>query len=173
MKIGKLLAAASVLLLVGAGCPSGQQPPAAGRSQVPPAELGGQAEPAQPAVPAQPATPPSATGTPAQPATPAEPAEPAAPPEVAGKNVTYNAQGQFEPNVLTVKAGTTVTWKNMSASPLWVASNPHPVHTDLAGFDAKTDIRTGETWSFTFTKPGNWGYHNHLQPFTTGTVIVQ
>lgn len=156
MKIGKMLAAASVLLLIGAGCP-------ARPAVTPPA--------AQPAQPAQPATPPSATGTPAQPAVPAQPAKPAEPP-AAGKNITYNAQGQFEPSVLTVKVGATVTWKNMSASPLWVASNPHPVHTDLPGLDAKTDIRTGETWSFTFDKAGTWGYHNHLQPFTTGSVIV-
>jgi plastocyanin len=89
-----------------------------------------------------------------------------------GTTVEYTEQG-FTPKTITVKVGTTVTWVNKDSDPMWVASNPHPIHTDLPGFDALKQIPTGETYSYTFTKVGNWGYHNHLNPSNTGTVVVE
>lgn len=86
--------------------------------------------------------------------------------------VEYTQQG-FAPKTITVKVGTTVTWINKDSDPMWVASNPHPIHTDLPGFDALKQIPTGETYSYTFTKVGNWGYHNHLNLSNTGTVVVE
>jgi plastocyanin len=56
---------------------------------------------------------------------------------------------------------------------MWVASDPHPIHTDYSAFDAKQGIAPGDTYSFTFTKTGNWGFHNHLNPSATGTITVQ
>lgn len=86
--------------------------------------------------------------------------------------VEYNGQG-FNPKSITVKVGDTVTWTNKDTDKLWVASNPHPVHTDYSGFDALKAIPTGETYSFTFTKVGTWGYHNHLEPDKKGEIIVE
>lgn len=86
--------------------------------------------------------------------------------------VEYNGQG-FNPKSITVKSGATVTWVNKDTDQLWVASNPHPTHTDYPGFDALKGIPTGETYSFTFTKVGKWGYHNHLEPDKTGEVVVE
>jgi plastocyanin len=168
MKRIALLAAS--LLLVGQGCKVGQQ--AEFKAQTPPA-----------AQPAQPATPPTEPGQKAQPAQPAEPPSDAIKAEIEANagvdvmvkleaKVTITAGGTFSPATLTVKKGTKVTWTNAGSLPVWPASAPHPVHTDYPGFDAKTDLRNGESWSFTFDKTGSWNYHNHLNPSVTGTVIV-
>jgi plastocyanin len=85
--------------------------------------------------------------------------------------VSYTASG-FQPHSITIKKGQTVTWTNKDSDELWVASNPHPTHTDYPGFDELKSIPTGQTYSFTFTKVGNWGYHNHLNPSQQGIVVV-
>lgn len=76
---------------------------------------------------------------------------------------------KFAPDTLTVKAGTTVKFVNGSSSPMWVASAPHPTHTDYPEFDQK---QSGNEYAFIFTRVGTWKYHNHLNPADTGTVIV-
>lgn len=86
--------------------------------------------------------------------------------------VAVTAGGTFSPAVVTIKAGDTVTWTNHATNPVWIASNPHPTHTDYPGFDSKAAIDPGKTYAFTFTKVGSWGYHNHLNPSVQGTVIV-
>lgn len=88
--------------------------------------------------------------------------------------VTYTATNAgFSPTVLHVKVGTTVMFKNMSNEGLWVASNPHPVHTGLPGLDARKSYGNGEVYMFTFTKIGTFGYHNHLHPEMMGTIVVE
>jgi len=156
----KLVLLAASLMLVGAGCAVGQQ--AAFQAQTPPA-----------AVPAQPATPPTEPGQPAQPAQPATPPSGQIQAQIGLKaSVSITAGGTFSPAVITVKKGTTVTWTNTGSAQVWIASNPHPTHTDYPGFDSKAAIGTGESYSFTFNKVGSWGYHNHLNPTVMGTVIV-
>ena len=90
----------------------------------------------------------------------------------ATQTVTYATSG-FNPQSLTIKAGDTVIFKNNSAADFWPASGPHPAHTNYPEFDAKKDISTGESYSFTFTRTGSWKYHNHLNPNLTGTITVQ
>lgn len=85
--------------------------------------------------------------------------------------VNFTANG-FEPHSITIKVGQTVMWTNKSSDDLWVASNPHPTHTDYPGFDELKSMPTGQTYSFTFTKVGNWGYHDHLNPSQQGKVVV-
>ncbi|MBI1813240.1 cupredoxin domain-containing protein [Candidatus Peregrinibacteria bacterium] len=86
--------------------------------------------------------------------------------------ISYSASG-FSPSTATVSAGTAVTFTNASSGPMWVASNPHPFHTDSPGFDAGKSLQHGETYQFIFTKRGRWGYHNHLNPTQGGTIVVQ
>lgn len=93
-------------------------------------------------------------------------------PTAAAATVRYTASG-FSPSLVKVKSGSTVTFKNESSEPMWVASDPHPIHTRLRGFDAKNGIGNGQTYSFTFTKAGRFGFHNHLNPSHTGTVVVR
>lgn len=78
----------------------------------------------------------------------------------------------YQPQTITVKAGTKVTWTNASGAMSNVSSDPHPVHTDypplnLGGF------ANGESASLLFDKPGTYKYHNHLNATQRGTVIVQ
>lgn len=78
----------------------------------------------------------------------------------------------FTPATVTVAAGTGVTFINNGQGAHWPASDPHPIHTGLPGFDAKRRLATGETYSFTFDKVGTWSFHDHLSPSTKGTIVV-
>jgi len=76
----------------------------------------------------------------------------------------------FSPATLTIKAGTTVIWKNTTAA-------PHTVTSDNGqSFDSGTSnpiaAQTG-TFSFTFTTPGTFAYHCEIHPFMKATIIVQ
>ena len=82
-------------------------------------------------------------------------------------------QNGFSPATVTIKEGGTVAFTNQGSQGMWVASDPHPQHTDYPDFDALRLYKPGETYSFTFTKPGTWHYHNHLDTGETGTVIVE
>lgn len=86
--------------------------------------------------------------------------------------VTYTDDG-FTPGTVTINSGETVKWVNQSSKPMWVASNPHPVHTDYAGLDELKSATKDETYSFTFTKAGTWKYHNHKAPRDGGVVVVK
>lgn len=79
----------------------------------------------------------------------------------------------LSPTSLTVLAGTTVTFVNNGQGAHQPASAFHPTHQVLPGFDAKRGLQTGETYTFTFTKPGTWSFHDHLNPSLTGRIIVQ
>ena len=90
-----------------------------------------------------------------------------------GGNVVEFTDNGFEPSTLTIKAGDTVTFENKSSDDFWPASNVHPTHLLYPGFDAKKPILDGGSYSFTFTKTGSWGYHNHLTPDIQGTIVVK
>lgn len=86
--------------------------------------------------------------------------------------VQYSDAG-FEPSSLTFSVGDTVTFANNSEKSLWVASDPHPSHTDYPAFDQKKEVGKGKSYSFTFTEKGTWKYHNHRAPQDGGTIIVK
>lgn len=90
----------------------------------------------------------------------------------APNTITYTDSG-FLPDTITIKAGTTVSFVNQSSSEMWVASNPHPTHTDLPGFDEKESVANGGSYQFTFNQLGTWGYHNHNNPGNKGEVVVE
>ncbi|OGL73104.1 hypothetical protein A3E39_04390 [Candidatus Uhrbacteria bacterium RIFCSPHIGHO2_12_FULL_60_25] len=93
-------------------------------------------------------------------------------PSDAGRFVEY-VNGGFSPNEIQIAPGTTVTFVNKTSQPLWVASDPHPAHTNLAGFDSKTVLDQGESYAFTFENVGKWDFHNHKSPGVKGRVIVK
>lgn len=86
--------------------------------------------------------------------------------------VEYKPDG-FVPNTLKISSGTKVTFTNVNAQKMWVASDPHPVHNGLADFDQLQAVDTGGNYTFTFNKTGNFGYHNHLLPSDKGLIIVE
>jgi plastocyanin len=71
----------------------------------------------------------------------------------------------FEPERLTIKAGTTVTWTNRD-------DIPHTVAAKDRSFKSKV-MDTDETYSFTFTTPGEYTYFCSLHPHMTATIVVQ
>lgn len=86
-------------------------------------------------------------------------------------NIIYQ-DGEFSPNILTIRKDTTIRFLNQGSDNMWIASNPHPTHTDLFDLDQKSVSRTGESYQYTFTIAGRWEYHNHVLPQATGTIIV-
>lgn len=86
--------------------------------------------------------------------------------------VNYTDKG-FNPSSLEIKAGETVQFVNQSGGGMWTASGPHPSHTAYPEFDAKKNIPSGGTYEFTFTKIGEWKYHNHAKAGMFGTIIVK
>jgi plastocyanin len=76
----------------------------------------------------------------------------------------------FSPATLTIKAGTTVTWKNTTAAAHTVTSD------DGKSFDsgiANPITAQSGTFSFTFTTAGTFPYHCAIHPFMMATIIVQ
>src|ERR1700704_594690 len=70
----------------------------------------------------------------------------------------------FEPKELTVKVGTTVTWKNRDDIPHTVVSP--------GKFRSKT-MDTDDSFAFTFTAAGDYKYFCSLHPHMTGMVKVE
>ena len=92
--------------------------------------------------------------------------------EVPKHIVNYTDKG-FSPSSLEIKLGETVQFANNSSGGMWVASGPHPSHTAYPEFDPKRNIPSGEIYEFTFTKIGEWKYHNHTKAGMYGTIIVK
>lgn len=86
--------------------------------------------------------------------------------------IIHMNEGGFYPSELTVPRGDTVIFENTDTRDRWPASNIHPTHGIYSEFDPKESISPGEEWQFKFTKIGSWKYHDHLNPKTTGTIIV-
>lgn len=91
----------------------------------------------------------------------------------AEENVVIRTDAGFLPATLRIKKGEMVIFKNEGTKSMWVASNPHPAHTDYPGFDAKRPYTKSESYSFSFINFGNWKYHNHFSPAEGGTIIVE
>jgi plastocyanin len=100
-------------------------------------------------------TPPRAAAA----AKPAAPAAAMSAPMVRIDNFTFNAA------TITVKVGTTVTWTNGD-------DIPHTVVAKDKSFKSKV-LDTGDTFTFTFTKAGEYDYFCSLHPHMTGRVIVK
>ena len=71
----------------------------------------------------------------------------------------------FKSPVVTVKPGTTVTWTNAD-------DIPHTVVSKDGLFKSKV-LDSGDRFSFTFAKPGQFGYFCSIHPHMTGMVIVK
>ena len=73
---------------------------------------------------------------------------------------------RFDPQVITVVIGVnnTVTWTNQD-------SIPHNVQGDSGSFFS-TDLSTGQSYSFTFTRAGTYPFHCTYYPIMSGVVTV-
>jgi plastocyanin len=71
----------------------------------------------------------------------------------------------FSPKEITVAPGTTVVWTNHDQTPHILLA------TDKSFFSPAMD--TGDSYRFTFTKAGDFGYFCTMHPFMTGIVHVR
>ena len=71
----------------------------------------------------------------------------------------------FEPERLTIKAGTTVTWKNED-------DIPHTVTSATKAFKSKA-LDTDDKFTTTLAKPGTYTYFCSIHPKMTGKVVVE
>ena len=70
---------------------------------------------------------------------------------------------QFQPHSVTIVQGGTVTWTNEDSA----------VH-DVSFTDGSTrDLKKGESYSKTFSKPGTYDYRCNIHPAMKGTVVVK
>lgn len=90
---------------------------------------------------------------------PAAPAAAMSTPVVKIDNFTFNAAS------ITVKVGTTVTWINGD-------DIPHTVVAKDKSFKSQV-LDTGDRFTFTFAKAGQFDYYCSIHPHMTGRVIVQ
>ena len=79
----------------------------------------------------------------------------------------------LHPDYLQIPEGGTVRFLNTDQQPRWPASDPHPTHEILNGFDPRRGLFPGDSFEFTFSQPGEWRYHDHLSPHRKGTILVQ
>jgi plastocyanin len=109
----------------------------------------------------------SSNGNAAAPTATTAPAATAVPTNTTGStaNEVDVANFHFSPAMLTVKVGTTVTWKGVSGS--------HTVTSD-AGAPMAFDqpISQGSTVTVTFTKAGTYNYHCSIHASMHGTIVV-
>jgi plastocyanin len=104
---------------------------------------------------------PTATGAPFP--TPV-PTWPQATPPVSGGAKVSIKYFAYNPQSLTIKVGTTVTWTNEDNA-------THTVTADTGVFNAS--INPGKSVSFTFTIAGTYQYHCDPHPDMIGTIVVQ
>ena len=69
----------------------------------------------------------------------------------------------FNPNILTVKQGETVTWVNEDSVPHKITSSTF----------SSEDLNQGDTFKFTFGTKGNFDYICGIHPSMKGKVVVE
>jgi plastocyanin len=81
---------------------------------------------------------------------------------------------RFEPKVLDIEPGDTVTWVNAEAEDHNVVAYPGGFPQGAQGFASPMLSRAGETWSWTFERVGTYQYHcmPHLMMGMTGEIVV-
>lgn len=79
----------------------------------------------------------------------------------------------FSPASITVSVGTTVRFVNKDFQLHWPASGVHPTHQVCAGLDALRPVNPEESYSFKFSVAKTCPIHDHLNPVTKGSIVVQ
>jgi plastocyanin len=85
--------------------------------------------------------------------------------------VTLDKNG-FSPKVVTINAGSAIMWTNKSGDKQTVNSDNYPTNQLYRELNFGI-FANGSTVTYTFTKPGVYGYHNQLNHTQMGKVIVE
>ncbi len=83
-----------------------------------------------------------------------------------GDSTIRIAEFLYEPETLTVKAGSTITWANQDRAP----------HTATAADNTTFDtgsLGEGEKGGVTFDDPGTYAYYCEFHPFMKATIEVK
>ena len=75
-------------------------------------------------------------------------------------------QAGFTPGKVTIDYGDTVTWTNKDTA-------SHQVLADQLAFPTSPVLGPNQTYSYTFTKSGSFGYRDALHTNRRGTVVVR
>jgi plastocyanin len=88
------------------------------------------------------------------------------PPPVAAQTVQI-INFSFQPSIIRIKAGTTVTWiQKDNATHTVTSTNP-------AGLFDSGNLAQGQQFTFTFSNPGTYEYKCSIHSSMTGKVIVE
>ena len=79
----------------------------------------------------------------------------------------------FSPSTITIMKGDYVQFTNTDSAKHWPASDPHPAHTGLSGFDATRGLASGEKYTYQFMNTGTFSFHDHMNASLKGSVIVK
>lgn len=90
--------------------------------------------------------------------------------ETTGTTIIFTNNG-FSPQTYTTKVGTRVTVRNDSSARLQFSSDDHPTHREETELNLDV-LQPGESASFTPTRVGTWGFHDHINDSFTGTLTV-
>jgi plastocyanin len=87
-------------------------------------------------------------------------------PAVAATQAVTMAQYAFAPAAITVHVGDTITWTNQDQAPhdVTTTSAPVPLHSPT--------LSTGQSWTYTFSQPGNYSYICSIHPDMKAQVVV-
>jgi len=91
-------------------------------------------------------------------------ATPAAPGANAAAPLVHIHNFAFGPQVLTVRAGTIVTWVNDDEEPHTVTASDHSYRSPI--------LNTGARFSHRYDTPGQYAYFCSLHPHMTGRILV-
>lgn len=92
---------------------------------------------------------------------------------VSVENLVLIEKDKFNPQMLTVKKGTTVTWTNKDEAQHWIITDPHPTHNNLPDLDSKKGLLQNESYQYTFNQKGEFYYHDEINTIVTGKIIVE
>lgn len=89
----------------------------------------------------------------------------------AEKSTIWFINNDFTPLVLNIEAGKMVTWINLDDQPIKIVSN-YPKSRYLPELVSNT-LDKGESFSFSFTVPGEWKYHNFFDKTKEGKIVIR
>lgn len=86
--------------------------------------------------------------------------------------VVHITRNGFQPATVVVNQGTKVVWMSDDSDLHQIQANPFPSGGSLPALKSEI-LNRQQSYSFTPTKTGSFGYHDQLAPTINGTLVVQ
>jgi plastocyanin len=77
----------------------------------------------------------------------------------------------FAPQEVVVRVGETVRWHNADGAKHQIMTDNHPTHETCFGLMSPV-LEEGDSFGYTFTKPGTWRFHDEFNLQSAGQVTV-